>query len=775
MRFLRALLLVLLLPVLLPVAALGQQQGVGYSPPAGVPANGGTFPNGFTVNGAVYYATNPQYGSCVWGTTAGNDVGPCINAAYAACAANSSGAGGTVVVPAGVFNEATTISNTTSGCKLSAQGGGIPRYSAVPGTYQAVTRLVWTGAAGGTMFDETGGSTGELYSVDVTGIVFDCASLANICAEFTNVSYSTFIVGASEPRSVGIWFNTAGTAPGPGNQYDEMWLYSRSTSSIYSPTGILLDGGVSATFNTSFDHIHVLSAWFAQGPGIVIAGTNNDVFDQISSFGNPGNDTGFPEVWASSLYVMPNGNGVSGVPGDNLVIHRGGASPIIQGYQAGSSVAFAVGNAGTAALNPVTISTNSTTAQGNATLHFSSTTGVVANMTANCGGFSSGVQTNAPITSVTASTVVLLQGAVGPVANSTSCTFTYGITAQAASGTYVLTAVDGTHWTTTTVPSGGHSQTDIAVSGGVLTLTDMVLPLTGTPTANDTVTVIVPVPAINNTFQFLDLSNNVPPPVIENGAAYWLTTSRNPYPYQIGGSGGISILPLVASGQNGSINIGGGLSTSSGPESAAVGGIGNTVTGFGAGAFAGHNNSVSGAYSGTVGGELDTLTGQTSGATGTNATDRGRYSNFCQGGGEFAAVGDAQDCYTVLRGTGATGSAFRLTANAAVAGTNDCINIPNNSGYSITVTVMAFDHTTVTKNETWLNWGGLLTRGASAAATAVTMQSTPTPLTNGTVTGSSIAATADTTNGCLNISFTPPTSNTDTWNVVGYVQTVETQ
>ena len=38
-----------------------------------------------------------------------------------------------------------------------------------------------------------------------------------------------------------------------------------------------------------------------------------------------------------------------------------------------------------------------------------------------------------------------------------------------------------------------------------------------------------------------------------------------------------------------------------------------------------------------------------------------------------------------------------------------------------------------------------------------------------------VAATADTTNGCLNISFTPPTSNTDTWNVVGYVQTVETQ
>jgi hypothetical protein len=128
-----------------------------------------------------------------------------------------------------------------------------------------------------------------------------------------------------------------------------------------------------------------------------------------------------------------------------------------------------------------------------------------------------------------------------------------------------------------------------------------------------------------------------------------------------------------------------------------------------------------------------------------------------------------------MRGTGATGSVFRLTSDNGTAGAADCINLPNNSGFQILVDVMAFDHTTVTKNETWSSWAGLLTRGASAAATAVTMAGTPTPLTNGTVTGSAIAATADTTNGCLNISFTPPTSNTDTWNVVARVRTIEVQ
>lgn len=129
----------------------------------------------------------------------------------------------------------------------------------------------------------------------------------------------------------------------------------------------------------------------------------------------------------------------------------------------------------------------------------------------------------------------------------------------------------------------------------------------------------------------------------------------------------------------------------------------------------------------------------------------------------------------VLRGTGASASAFSLTADKLAAGAQNCINIPNNTAYAIVVTLMALDHTTVSKNETWLNWGGLLTRGANAASTALTMQSTPTPLSNGTVTGSAIAASADTTNGCLTLQFTPPTGNSDTWNAVARVTTVEVQ
>jgi hypothetical protein len=129
----------------------------------------------------------------------------------------------------------------------------------------------------------------------------------------------------------------------------------------------------------------------------------------------------------------------------------------------------------------------------------------------------------------------------------------------------------------------------------------------------------------------------------------------------------------------------------------------------------------------------------------------------------------------ILRGTGAAASAFRLTADGLAASAANCVNLPNNSAYSLLMTVTALDHTTVSKNEVWPLWTGLMTRGANAASTSLGLNTTPVPVVNGVLTGSAIAATADTTNGCLNISFTPPATNTDTWNVVARVETVEVQ
>src|SRR5579859_5566404 len=110
-------------------AALAQV-GQGPTPPIAVPNNGGTYPNGFTITGAEYYARNPQYGNCTWSTAGGADVGPCINAAITAAAADG---GGTVIVPAGIYNVATAITNSTPKVHLYGQGLGIPRATNSPG------------------------------------------------------------------------------------------------------------------------------------------------------------------------------------------------------------------------------------------------------------------------------------------------------------------------------------------------------------------------------------------------------------------------------------------------------------------------------------------------------------------------------------------------------------------------------------------------------------------------------------------------------------------
>jgi parallel beta-helix repeat protein len=161
-------------------------------------------------------------------------------------------------------------------------------------------------------------------------------------------------------------------------------------------------------------------------------------------------------------------------------------------------------------------------------------------------------------------------------------------------------------------------------------------------------------------------------------------------------------------------------------------------------------------------------------AGGHNSAVRGRLGASCFAGGQFATGGDAQACYFVLQGTGASASAIRVVAGGGAASGANCVNLPNNSGFELVIDVVAFDHTTVTKSASWNGWTGLMTRGANAASTSLSMNTTPTPITNGSF-APTIAATADTSNGCLNISVTPPGGNTDTINVVARALSVEVQ
>lgn len=728
--------------------------------------------------GPIFPAENS--GNCLW--NASGDVGPCINQAIAAAA---TAGGGTVLLPASslgsYFGLATQIVQSTNGVHLVGTSVGAPRLASPNSYFVSTTRLLWTGAANATMAVIAPVGNVELISADVRGIVFDCNSVAAICVDISQVAQSTFDIGAAEPGSIGILYETiAAVTNGVGTQENDIWAKCRSTSVSLAPTCIQIDRGVGAGpgagGNTSYNRFHQIQVTYNLGDGIVLGAQDNNLIEEIRTSA-VGSGTGRPVVFANSTYVSPNGVAVRGItsPSETKILHTGSQISVL-GFQTGSSITAAGGNTGTAAVATTTISTNATSANGSGTLSFASTTGVAVGEVVNCaGGISSGVAPNDQVVTVNSTTVGLLQNTVSAVASGLSCVFGYSVTNSAKAGTYTITAASSSTFNIT-APSGGHSQSGIAYSGGFVSFTDLLLPLTGTPVTGDILTLVVPSPATGLDIGGVDNSNNIPLAFFENGASGQTGYVDQPIEYEFHPSGGIAICNVFYSQQcvqptgAGGITIGSGAATGQG---AVAIGPGTTASGLGAVAT-GHNSTASNNYSFTTG-NGNTASGASSNVGGVNATDRGRFATACRGTNELAVLGDSQYCDQVLNGTGASTSAIRLTADGNAAGSANCVNIPNNSAYAISLNVLAFDHDTVTKSSVWNGWTGLMTRGTNAASTALTMNATPTPIQNGGF-APTISATADTTLGCLNLSITPPGGNTDTINIVAKVSTpVEVQ
>jgi hypothetical protein len=205
-------------------------------------------------------------------------------------------------------------------------------------------------------------------------------------------------------------------------------------------------------------------------------------------------------------------------------------------------------------------------------------------------------------------------------------------------------------------------------------------------------------------------------------------------------------------------NAGAGSNSASGTGAIVNGGFGNTAAGYHSVVSGGDSNYVGGAYSAAPGGQ--------------QSNDRSRYGVECFSSKANVTASDAQFCDTVLHGIGSSTTAIRVTSDGATAGSADCVNIPSNAMYVLTINVAILDFTNTTKNATYNEWTGVMSRTTGVGTTALTMNTTPTPIQNGTF-APTISATADTTNACLNLSITPPAANTDTIHVVAHVHTVE--
>lgn len=118
----------------------------------------------------------------------------------------------------------------------------------------------------------------------------------------------------------------------------------------------------------------------------------------------------------------------------------------------------------------------------------------------------------------------------------------------------------------------------------------------------------------------------------------------------------------------------------------------------------------------------------------------------------------------VMRVTTTGASAVRLTMDGAAANGQNCFNPVVTQSYNLSIQLNAQDATTASKFYQWALPVGYFSAW-SGKASAYFQGGTPATTSNGTLTGIGVAVSADATNGCLNIAFTPPTANTDTWNV----------
>lgn len=158
---------------------------------------------------------------------------------------------------------------------------------------------------------------------------------------------------------------------------------------------------------------------------------------------------------------------------------------------------------------------------------------------------------------------------------------------------------------------------------------------------------------------------------------------------------------------------------------------------------------------------------------GPGASVRGGSNVYCASAYRFDSVGSSQRCVYQLLGTASSTSAVRLTADALSASATNCVNLPVNTTATYQIRVTARNQSTAGSDYSWVLPHGRISVDGTLGSTAVS-NGTPTILARGTTTGAAVSVAADTTLGCLNVSFTPPTSNTSSWYVTATVETTET-
>jgi hypothetical protein len=220
--------------------------------------------------------------------------------------------------------------------------------------------------------------------------------------------------------------------------------------------------------------------------------------------------------------------------------------------------------------------------------------------------------------------------------------------------------------------------------------------------------------------------------------------------------------------------VGGGESNKATNTDAVVtGGAQNVASGYRSGVLCGGLNTAAGQYSAACG-LGNTALGTGAVALGQFSTDRTTNGKMVYAGGEFAAPGDAQTGWLMMRGSGASASAITGTSDGAAAGAANVGVIPAGTHYHLRVSASCRDGTSAG----WAAWDAVssdLDRAATGAPSysGGYLTATAPSRSGGTLTGMTLLLAADTVNNGLAVTWTPPAGNTDTVHCLARADTTE--
>lgn len=215
--------------------------------------------------------------------------------------------------------------------------------------------------------------------------------------------------------------------------------------------------------------------------------------------------------------------------------------------------------------------------------------------------------------------------------------------------------------------------------------------------------------------------------------------------------------------------LGGHANTASGIQ-ATAGGWGSTASGTVA--LAVGNQTLASGYLSTAFGNGGTASGSFSTVLGQGSTDDGDYgtlafSSYSLGlsGNQHSFPGRSQVKWWTFTGTNSGASAGRVTSDFTAANGANCGNMPTKTAASYDVDLVAVDSSTGSAGAFYVR-GALFSRNAgNIVAGTGNPVFTATGIIGGVTFPTLPTITADTTNQCVNVSFTPPAGNTDTWNI----------